>query len=164
MLKTIATFGSNIEAELIRGKFETYGIESFISKDDCGGMRPHMQLTDGVQLKVSDADFEKAKDILTIKDEDEGQIEIEEDDGSIKIKHLLHRARGWILVGFAIIPGWISFPISLIYSTLAYRHFNKSCIKDDSMKNRILRIQFASAFFTVLYWSATICYITGEGN
>ena len=30
MLKTIATFGSNIEAELIRGKFETYGIESYI--------------------------------------------------------------------------------------------------------------------------------------
>jgi hypothetical protein len=160
MLKTIAIFSTDIEAELIKGKLESSGIESFIFKDDCGGMRPHMQLTDGVQLKVADADFETAKDILTIESDEEQPVQTEETDSTKSISQLLHRARGWILVGFAIIPGWISFPISFIYSIMASKRYNESGIKDDGLKNQILRIQIASAFFTILFWSAAIYYIS----
>lgn len=160
MLKTIATFSTDIEAELLRSKLESSGIDSYIFKDDCGGMRPHMQLTDGVQLKVADADFETAKDILAIRSEEE-ELEPSEGIDVIKnINHLLHRARGWILVGFAVIPGWISFPISFIYSSMAYKLYNESGILDEGIKNRIRRLQFVSALFTILFWLAAIYYIS----
>ena len=56
-LITIASFSSDFEAEIAKGKLQSSGIESFIFKDDCGGMRPHMLLTAGVQLKVIERDL-----------------------------------------------------------------------------------------------------------
>ena len=156
MLKTIATFTTDIEAELMRGRLASAGIESFVFKDDCGGMRPHMQLTDGVQLKIAEVDFETAKDILSMTSDEKGQLPSEEIDVTKDINKLLHRARGWILIGFAIIPGWVSFPISFVYSTMARIRYNESRIKDDEIKNRIFRIQFVSALFTILFWLAGI--------
>lgn len=157
MLKTIATFSTEIDAELLKGMLDSSGIESFIFKDDCGGMRPHMQLTDGVQLKVSDVHFETAKDLLNIESNEEQLIDTEETKNNKIISHLLHRARGWILVGFAIIPGFIAFPISFIYSTKASKKYNESGINDNRLKNKIFRIQFTSILFTLLFWSvATI--------
>jgi hypothetical protein len=159
MLKTIATFSTEIEAELFRGKLESSGIASFIFKDDCGGMRPHMQLTDGVRLKVADADFEIANDILSLSNKEEAQVPSEEIDIVKNINHLLHRARGWILVGFAIVPGWISFPISFIYSIMAHKRYCESGINDNGIKYKILRVQFVSALFTILFWSVAIYYV-----
>ncbi len=158
-LKTIATFGTEIEAELFKGKLESSGIKAFIFKDDCGGMRPHMQLTDGVKLKVAAIDLEIAKEILNTDSDDEQQIDTDEPDSIKRIRQLLHRSRGWILVGFAVIPGWISFPISFIYSTKAFKTYKDADIKDSALKNQILRIQFVSAFFTILFWGASIYYI-----
>jgi len=160
MLKTIATFSTEIDAELLKGKLDSSGIESFIFKDDCGGMRPHMQLTDGVHLKVADVDFETAKDILNIESDEEQLIHTKETENTKIISHLLHRARGWVLVGFTIIPGLISFPISFIYSTKASKKYNESGIKDSRLKNKILRIQFTSALFTILFWLVAIYYFS----
>jgi hypothetical protein len=159
MLKTIAIFSTDIEAELIKGKLESSGIDSFIFKDDCGGMRPHMQLTDGVQLKVNDADFETAKVILAIPNEEIERAPAKEIDVTKHINHLLHRARGWILVGVAIIPGLVSFPISFIYSIMAHNRYNESGITDGGIKNSIIRIQFVSALFSTLSWLAAIYYM-----
>jgi len=88
----------------------------------------------------------------------EANLYTEETSINRLIKHLLHRARGWILVGFAIIPGAISFPISFIYSTKALNRYNESGIKDVGLKKQILRIRFTSAIFTVLFWIAAVIY------
>jgi len=63
-LVTIETFQSEIEAEIAKNRLMTDGIRSFIFKDDCGGTRPHLQLTLGVDLKVRQIDLARASDIL----------------------------------------------------------------------------------------------------
>jgi hypothetical protein len=63
-LVTIETYQNEIEAELAKGRLKGEGIKSFIFKDDCGGTRPHMQLTLGVFLKVRQIDLARASDIL----------------------------------------------------------------------------------------------------
>jgi len=63
-LVTIETFQNEIEAELTKEHLKSEGIKSFIFKDDCGGTRPHMQLTAGVELKVRQIDYAQASGIL----------------------------------------------------------------------------------------------------
>ena len=63
-LVTIETFQNDIEAEIVKGRLMNAGIKSFIFKDDCGGTRPHMQLTLGVDLKVRQIDFARASEVL----------------------------------------------------------------------------------------------------
>jgi hypothetical protein len=38
-LITVASFSSDFEADIARGKLQSSGFASFIFKDDCGGMR-----------------------------------------------------------------------------------------------------------------------------
>ena len=59
-LITVKSFTTEIEAQIVRGRLQSEGIESFIIKDDCGGMYPHLHLTQGVLLKISEADLERA--------------------------------------------------------------------------------------------------------
>ena len=157
-LTTIASFTSDFEAEIARGKLQSYGIDSFIFKDDCGGMRPHMNLTAGVQLKVIDQNRIEAINILNIKVADEDQLEDSDDESFKKVHLLLNRARGWILVGFAIIPGFISFPISYVYATKASNFRKLSKIDDPELKDKIYRIRLVSALFSLLFWVISIYY------
>ncbi|MDD3552610.1 MAG: hypothetical protein PHH39_10680 [Methanothrix soehngenii] len=43
---------------------EGSGVEAIIQKDDCGGMRPYLQVMTGVQLLVAKEDVERAMEIL----------------------------------------------------------------------------------------------------
>ena len=43
---------------------EGSGVEAIIQKDDCGGMRPYLQVMTGVQLLVAQEDVERAMEIL----------------------------------------------------------------------------------------------------
>lgn len=159
MLKTIADFGTEIEAELARGKLEAEGgVEAFVFKDDCGGMRPHMQLTAGVRLKVDEEDFEAAREILGIQGDVEQPVGQEEVDQQEAVRKWLRRSRGWMLVGFAVIPGWFCFPISLYCSIEALRFYKRSGSKDGFLKNQILRIRIVAAIFSALYAGAFILY------
>jgi hypothetical protein len=63
-LVVVGSFLNHIEAELAQGALEAGGIESIISADDVGGMRPHLSLTGGVRLFVRADDAEKAGAIL----------------------------------------------------------------------------------------------------
>lgn len=63
-LVTIESFQNEIEAEIAKGRLKSAGIKSFIFKDDCGGTRPHMQLTLGVDLKVRQIDSARASEAL----------------------------------------------------------------------------------------------------
>jgi hypothetical protein len=63
-MKVVQTFSSQINAEIAKQKLASYGIESFISEDDDGGMFPSLQATMGVKLAVMESEAEKAKMML----------------------------------------------------------------------------------------------------
>ncbi len=59
----VRQFFSTIEAELAAGALEAAGIDAIVSADDCGGMRPHMQVG-RVALLVRPEDADEAIRIL----------------------------------------------------------------------------------------------------
>lgn len=61
----VATFPSEIEAEMAKMKLALEGIGAFIAKDDCGGMQPYLQTITGVRLLVRAKDVEVAERLLT---------------------------------------------------------------------------------------------------
>jgi hypothetical protein len=63
-LVVVGTFWNHIQAELAQGALEAGGIESMISADDAGGLRPHLSMTMGVRLLVRAEDAEKAGNVL----------------------------------------------------------------------------------------------------
>lgn len=65
-LVTIKQFSYRHEAELAKGILEDQGIEVFMSADDCGGVRPELSFSIGVELLVKKEDLEKCREILKI--------------------------------------------------------------------------------------------------
>ena len=62
-LVVVGTFLNQIEAEMAKGALEAAEIESMISADDAGGLRPHLWMG-GVRLLVRAEDAEHATEIL----------------------------------------------------------------------------------------------------
>ena len=62
-LVVVGTFLNQIEAEMAKGALEAAEIESMISADDAGGLRPHLWMG-GVRLLVRAEDAEQATEIL----------------------------------------------------------------------------------------------------
>jgi hypothetical protein len=60
----IATYTSEIEAEIAKSRLEALGVVVVLTKDNCGGMRPHLDLQQGVKLFVPDQESDKAREIL----------------------------------------------------------------------------------------------------
>lgn len=64
-LSCIKTYNNKVEAEIAKGLLEANGIKAIVSVDDCGGMRPHLQLSVwGVRLLVKREDAQKALEVL----------------------------------------------------------------------------------------------------
>ncbi len=64
----LKTYLNELEAEIALGRLEALGVTAVVEKDNCGGMRPHLDLQQGVRLLVADADLEKARGILAPAD------------------------------------------------------------------------------------------------
>ena len=62
-LVTIGEFPNRIDAEIAQGALESVGIESMVSADDAGGLRPSLWLS-GVKLIVREPDAARAFEIL----------------------------------------------------------------------------------------------------
>ncbi len=60
---TVAVVTSRIEAELIVGLLQSYGLEAYVSADDAGGQEPQLQLQ-GVRVLVTPSDEAEARRIL----------------------------------------------------------------------------------------------------
>lgn len=60
----LATYTNEIEAEIAKGRLESLGVPVVLAKDNCGGMRPHLDLQAGVKLFVADENVDKAREIL----------------------------------------------------------------------------------------------------
>ncbi len=168
-LVTIESCTTEIEAALAKGKLEASDISAYLCKDDCGGMHPHMQLTRGIAVKVNEHDAPKAVEILQADDtarihdeetdiSDEREEDISE-EVTFKISALLRKAKGWVLVGFALLPGWISHPLAFKYSTDALKLYRASGICDVSLQSQIQRIRIFTGVLSMVYWGATILYI-----
>ena len=62
-LVVVGTFLNQIEAEMAKGALEAAEIESMISADDAGGLRPSLQMS-GIRLLVRAEDVRQASEIL----------------------------------------------------------------------------------------------------
>ena len=60
----LATYTSDLDAEIAKGRLEALGVTVALEKDNVGGMHPHRDLQAGVKLYVPDAETDKARDIL----------------------------------------------------------------------------------------------------
>ena len=61
----LETYINELEAEIALGRLQALGITAVVEKDNCGGMRPHLDLQQGVKLLVVNEDLGKARDILS---------------------------------------------------------------------------------------------------
>ena len=62
----VGEYENEIDAEIAKGHLESSGIQASVIKDDGGSMLPSMQITEGVQLVVTESQSEKAKKILQV--------------------------------------------------------------------------------------------------
>jgi len=60
----VATFSSEIEAELAQATLSAAGIESFLKFDDAGGMLSALLESKGVRVLVAAARAAEARDVL----------------------------------------------------------------------------------------------------
>jgi hypothetical protein len=159
MMITIATFTTEIDAEILRQNLETSGIKAVVFKDDCGGMRPHMQLTCGVQVKVALEDVEKANDFMHSGQWVGETVEQDGPDIEKDIMILLNRARGWILLGFGILPSLIAFPVAFIYTSCAVKEFERRGLTNGELKRQAIRIRWVAALSAVVFWTAALVWV-----
>jgi len=60
----IDTYLNELEAEIALNRLRASGVRGELITDNCGGMRPHLDLIHGIRLLVADEDQLKARDIL----------------------------------------------------------------------------------------------------
>jgi len=64
-LIVLEAFGSQMEAELAQGALEAAGIETMVSADTAGGMRPHIAWSgSGFKLLVREDEIATARTVL----------------------------------------------------------------------------------------------------
>ena len=64
-MKTIAHFGTLMEAELLKLKLASCGIDAFIPDELTAGVAPHIFATrSGIRVQVADTDFENAQELM----------------------------------------------------------------------------------------------------
>ena len=65
----IRRYASVIEAQLAQSYLESFGIASYVMKDDAGGFHPHLQQSLGVKLMIAADDEEAAGRLLNSGEE-----------------------------------------------------------------------------------------------
>jgi hypothetical protein len=126
-MRRLTTVSNSIEATFLQHALEMEGIDSFITNEYTSTMLPHLygMLGHGIQIMVRETDYEKAKGILTAK-QNESQTRACPHCGSSDIgfgmkgkKRLLDRL--WIFLSvIAAIP----------MGNIKNRYYCKNCGKD----------------------------------
>lgn len=70
----VATFTTQIDAELAQATLAAAGIESFLKYEDTGGMMPVLQQSEGVQLLVDPKDLDEAREVLANENPPEEEL------------------------------------------------------------------------------------------
>lgn len=63
-MELVRTYINEPEAQADLARLEAAGITGLLATDNCGGMRPHLDLQAGVRLLVATADVDGARDLL----------------------------------------------------------------------------------------------------
>jgi hypothetical protein len=61
---TIASYSTEVEAQIAQVTLESNGVSSIILRDDAGGMLPSLHILANVKLAVDETDAELAREIL----------------------------------------------------------------------------------------------------
>ena len=70
MAAVVASYSTEVEAQIGQAILESHGISSIILRDDAGGMLPSLHILKAVRLAVLEEDAEEAKQILEENSED----------------------------------------------------------------------------------------------
>ena len=66
----IATYPDEMSAEVAKTTLAASGIPAFVSKDDCGGMKPNLQMITAIRLMINADDAAEAAVVLKNKPAD----------------------------------------------------------------------------------------------
>ena len=69
MFVELKTVYDEMEAQVLIIHLNEENIDSIIDKDDAGGMHPQLQAARGVKILVEEANLEKAKTVIEIKND-----------------------------------------------------------------------------------------------
>jgi hypothetical protein len=72
-LAPVRVFSTEMEATIAQSVLAAFGVDSYLSSDDCGGQRPHWALANGIRLMVRPEDANVANDVLRSEVEPEPQ-------------------------------------------------------------------------------------------
>lgn len=61
---TVKVYSNRIEAGMAKSLLESHDIVATINAPDAGGMKPDLNAASGVEVKVSEEDLQKAKELL----------------------------------------------------------------------------------------------------
>ncbi|HET6268303.1 MAG TPA: hypothetical protein VFG11_11345 [Acidobacteriota bacterium] len=64
----LTQYSSLVEAELAKTKLDSFGIDSYITKDDAGGMNPMLQFSRGVRIFVAKSSRDDAAQALELEE------------------------------------------------------------------------------------------------
>ncbi len=64
MAVVIASYSTEVEAQIAQATLESNGISSIILRDDAGGMLPSLHILKAVRLAVLEEDAQEAREIL----------------------------------------------------------------------------------------------------
>lgn len=62
---TVASYSTEVEAQVAQATLEANGVSSIILRDDAGGMLPSLHILANVKLAVDKEDEELAREILS---------------------------------------------------------------------------------------------------
>jgi hypothetical protein len=61
---TVASYATEVEAQIAQATLEANGVSSIILRDDAGGMLPSLHVLVGVKLAVQEEDADIARELL----------------------------------------------------------------------------------------------------
>jgi hypothetical protein len=79
-----------------------------------------------------------------------------------QIYQLIRKSKAWVLVGLAVLPGWVSHPISYWFATKAMRFYNVNHLHNPEVRSKILRLRIIAGVLSLMYWSFTLWYLTNK--
>ena len=63
-LRELVICKNDLEAQIIKGLLQENQIEAYIQKDDCGGMEPQLQITEGIKVLVPSDQYRMANTLI----------------------------------------------------------------------------------------------------
>jgi predicted nucleic acid-binding Zn ribbon protein len=80
------------------------------------------------------------------------------DEACKNVYELMRKSKAWVLVGFAVIPGWVSHPVSYWFADRASKVYDENLLNNPPLKSKIVRLKIISGTLSLVYWFFTLLY------